>query len=93
MSLTKEKIAGIIQSQNGITKKRSIEIIETLLEIIKNALVNGQDVLISGFGKFSVREKGERRGRNPSTGDDLMLKSRRVARLKWSRRLREKINI
>ena len=66
--------------------------IETLLEIIKRALESGGDVLVSGFGKFCVREKQGRRGRNPSTGEDMMLEPRKVVTFKWSRQLRNKIN-
>jgi integration host factor subunit alpha len=71
---------------------QSQEIVETLLELIKSELVSGEDVLISGFGKFCVKEKGERRGRNPATGGTLMLKSRRVVTFKCSGKLRDKIN-
>jgi len=63
-----------------------------LLEIIKNTLENGQDVLISGFGKFCVKEKNSRRGRNPQTGKDLTLEARRVVTFKCSSALKDKIN-
>ena len=92
MTLTKAHMFEIIHSQNSLPKKRSTEIIEILLELIKKSLENGDDVLISGFGKFTVKEKGERRGRNPATGTDLMLKPRKVVTFKCSGRLREKIN-
>jgi integration host factor subunit alpha len=65
--------------------------VETLLELIKSKFVSGEDVLISGFGKFCVKEKHERRGRNPATGDSMMLRSRRVVTFRCSRRLRDKI--
>jgi integration host factor subunit alpha len=67
-------------------------LIETLLEIIKRTLESGGDVLVSGFGEFCVREKQGRRGRNPSTGEDMMLEPRKVVTFKWSRQLRNKIN-
>ena len=76
----------------GFTKKRSVDIIETLLEIIKSNLEKSEDVLISGFGKFCVKNKKQRRGRNPSTGEDLMLRERRVVTFKCSGKLRKKIN-
>lgn len=76
----------------GFTKKKSIEIIEKLLEIIKSTLGQGEDVLISGFGKFCVRKKKQRRGRNPATGDDLILRERQVVTFKCSGKLRKKIN-
>ena len=92
MALTKADIIEIVYKELGLPKSRCTELVETLLEIIKHSLENGQDVLISGFGKFCVREKNERRGRNPATGDDLMLDSRRVVTFKCSHLLREKIN-
>ena len=73
MALTKNTIVTRIH-ELGFTKKKSVEIIETLLEIIKRTLEKGDDVLISGFGKFCVKEKKRRRGRNPATGEDLLLK-------------------
>jgi len=66
--------------------------VETLLEVAKKTLEEGEDVLISGFGKFCVKEKDARRGRNPQTGDDLTLESRRVVTFKCSRALKDKIN-
>jgi integration host factor subunit alpha len=80
------------QNQTGFQKTRSSEIVETLLEIIKSTLESGEDVLISGFGKFSVNEKKARRGRNPSTGEDMMLAPRKVVTFKCSGKLRDKIN-
>jgi integration host factor subunit alpha len=62
------------------------------LEIIKSTLESGEDILISGFGKFNVKEKGERRGRNPSTGDDAIVSARKVVRFKCSGKLRSKVN-
>ena len=70
----------------------AIELVETLLELIKKSLENGEDVLISGFGKFSVRKKKERRGRNPATGREMMIESRKVVTFKSSGNLRDKIN-
>jgi integration host factor subunit alpha len=92
MSLTKADIIKAISEANGFPKNKSIETVETLLEIIKRTLVSGEDVLVSGFGKFCVKEKRERRGRNPATGNDLMLAPRRVVTFKCSGKLREKIN-
>jgi len=66
--------------------------LETLLELIKSNLEKGEDVLISGFGKFCVKEKNERRGRNPATGNDMLLDSRRVVTFRCSHLLRDKIN-
>ena len=92
MTLTKAQMVESVQNQIGFQKTRSSEIVETLLEIIKSTLESGEDVLISGFGKFSVNEKKARRGRNPSTGEDMMLAPRKVVTFKCSGKLRDKIN-
>ena len=91
MALTKSDIV-IAVHDLGFTKKQSADIIESLLEVIKSNLEKSEDVLISGFGKFSVRDKGRRRGRNPATGEDLILNARKVITFKCSGKLRHKIN-
>ena len=91
MAVTKQDIVMRVNDL-GFSKKKSIEIIESLLEIIKQSLENGEDVLISGFGKFRIKEKNQRRGRNPATGEDLILPGRRVVTLKCSGKLKNKIN-
>jgi integration host factor subunit alpha len=92
MALTKVEMVNSISDQMGCPKNRSSEIVETLLELIKKSLESGDDVMISNFGKFCVKEKRERRGRNPSTGKDLMLKPRKVVTFRCSGNLRKKIN-
>ncbi len=92
MSLTKTHIIKTIQNHLNLPKNKSTEIVETLFEIIKSALESGEDVLISGFGKFCVREKRERKGRNPATDEPMMLVPRKVVTFKCSGKLREKIN-
>ena len=92
MALTKNVIVEKIQNGLGFPKNQSIEIAESLLEIIKSALASGDDVLVSGFGKFCVNDKKERKGRNPATGEDLMLSPRRVVTFKCSGKLRESVN-
>jgi integration host factor subunit alpha len=92
MALTKVQIVESIHNQIGFTQKRSSEIVETLLEIIKSTLESGEDVLISNFGKFCVKQKDERKGRNPATGHDMMLAPRKVLTFKCSGKLRDKIN-
>ncbi|MFZ2633295.1 MAG: integration host factor subunit alpha [Desulfosalsimonadaceae bacterium] len=91
MALTKNKIVEHV-NELGFTKKKSVEIVESLLKIIKDSLEKGDDVLVSGFGKFCVKEKSTRRGRNPATGDDLLLDERNVVTFKCSGKLRESIN-
>jgi len=92
MALTKIEIVNSIADQIGYPKNHSSEIVETLLEIIKKSLESSDDVMISNFGKFCVRDKTARRGRNPETGDDMILKPRKVVTFKCSGRLREKLN-
>jgi integration host factor subunit alpha len=92
MALTKQDIADRLQSKLGFLKNQSIEITESLLEIIKFSLESGEDLLVSGFGKFCVKEKAQRRGRNPATGEDAILPARRIVTFKCSGKLREKIN-
>ncbi len=92
MALTKEKIINSIYHQVGLSKSQSRAVVEKLFELIKQTLENGEDILISGFGKFVVKEKAARRGRNPQTTEDLQLRARRVVVFKTSGVLREKIN-
>ena len=92
MTLTKANIVDAIHNDLGFPKNRSAELIEILLEQIKSTLEKGEDVLISGFGKFCIMNKKERRGRNPATGDDMMLSQRQVGTFRCSLLLREKIN-
>ena len=91
MALTKNNIVEKIH-ELGFTKKKSVDIVESLLELIKNVLEKGDDVLISGFGKFCIKNKKKRKGRNPATGSDLVLRKRKVVIFKCSGKLRNKIN-
>jgi len=92
MALTKDDVVKALVKETGCQLNQSIEMIETLLELIKFTLASGEDVLISGFGKFCVNEKRQRRGRNPATGEAMMLDARRVVTFKCSGQLRKKIN-
>ena len=92
MALTKHDIVQQMQDQLGFQKNQSIDITETLLELIKSSLEAGDDVLVSGFGKFCVKDKRERKGRNPATGDTMMLKPRKIVTFKCSGKLRDKVN-
>jgi integration host factor subunit alpha len=92
MTTTKSDIVNAVAEANGFHQNKSAEIIEALLDLIKTKLAAGEDVLISGFGKFCVKKKQERRGRNPATGEDLILEARRVVTFKCSGQLRDKIN-
>ncbi len=92
MTLTKAHFTDSIRKGLGLPKSRSSELLTSLLEIMKATLANGDDILISGFGKFCVKGKNDRRGRNPSTGEDMMLEARRVVTFKCSRPLKQKLN-
>ena len=92
MNLTKARVVEQIHRKIGLPQKESSEVVEKLLEIIKSTLESGEDILISGFGKFCVNEKNARKGRNPATGADMMIKPRRVVTFKCSAGLRDRIN-
>ena len=92
MTLTKASIVDLVCSENGCSRKDAVNAVEILVETMKRTLASGEDVLISGFGKFNVKSKKERRGRNPATGDDLVLEPRKVVTFKCSGQLRDKIN-
>jgi len=92
MALTKEKIINNVHNQIGLSKQEARDAVERVLEIMKDTLAQEEDLLISGFGKFSVRRKNARRGRNPQTRQDLMLRARSVVVFKTSGVLRNRIN-
>ena len=92
MSITKAHLADSIHDKLRLPKNQSVQVLESIIEIIKKTLENGEDVLISGFGKFCVKDKKKRRGRNPQTGEDLILGRRRVVGFKCSGKLRERMN-
>ena len=88
MTLTKADIVARVYAQGMLTKSEACASVERSLDIIKDTLASGQDVLISGFGKWSVRQKAQRRGRNPQTGNPLLLSPRKVVTFKPSRVLK-----
>ena len=92
MALTKNTLIEKISEETKLSNKKSTDSVEAILEIMKTALETGDDVLISGFGKFCVNEKNARKGRNPATGDDLMLPGRKVVTFKCSGKLRDRVN-
>jgi integration host factor subunit alpha len=92
MALTREAITRSVFDRLNLSKAASAKAVEVTFEIIKKTLEAGEDVLITGFGKFSVRGKGKRRGRNPQTGEDLILAERRVVTFKCSMVLKRKLN-
>lgn len=92
MTLTKADLIESIYNQVGFSRSTSARMVETVLEIIKGKLEEGEEVLVSGFGKFSPRNKEQRRGRNPATGESLTLKERRIITFKCSSVLKKRIN-
>ena len=92
MTITKEAIVNNIHNHLGLPNMKAVELFETTLEIIKETLESGEDVLISGFGKFCVKEKNERIGRNLKTGEHVPIEARRVVVFKCSGLLRDRIN-
>ena len=92
MAFTKSAIISKITDEMGLSNKKSTDSVETVLEIIKSALASGEDVLVSGFGKFCVRGKKERLGRNPATGESMMLSPRRVVSFQCSEKIKDRIN-
>ena len=93
MTITKAHLIDHLHRNHNLSREESISTIDSLLEIIKHTLESGENLLISGFGKFILKEKNKRRGRNPATGKDLFLDARRIVIFKCSKNLREKINV
>lgn len=93
MALTKQGIIKQVYKELGVPKYQSVEIVESLLEIIKATLASGDDLLVSGFGKFCVRDKKKRKGRNIGTGENVTLPARRVVTFRCSSKLRDKLNV
>ena len=93
MKLTKADLtARVYATHSTLTKAQSAEVVEAFISIAKAAMIAGNDLLLSGFGKFYVKDKSPRRGRNPQTGEELQLQSRRVVTFKPSGLLRARVN-
>jgi len=92
MTLTKIDIAERFCTELGLGQSKSLELVESVIEKIKATLASGDDVLVSGFGKFCVKTKRERKGRNPATGEVLMLKPSKIVTFKCSGKLKDKVN-
>jgi integration host factor subunit alpha len=92
MTITKSSLLNSVENRLDISRTEASEIVEAFLETIKKSLASGEDILISGFGKFCVKEKKGRKGRNPSTGEDLFLDARRVVTFKCSSVLNKRMN-
>lgn len=93
MTLTKANLVqAVYKKHQHLTKTQAADSVETFIQLVKESLISGEDLLLSGFGKFNVKDKKPRRGRNPQTGDELILDARRVVTFKPSGILRSKIN-
>lgn len=90
--MTKADIVERITNESAFTKAESIDIVESLLEIIKETLADGETLKVSGFGSFVVKEKNDRRGRNPQTGEEITIEARRVLTFKPSAVLKSAMN-
>ena len=92
VTVTKVGLARSIAAELGFPKNQAAKLVETIVELIKARLISGEDVLVTGFGKFCVKSKRARKGRNPATHESMMLKSRKVVTFKWSIHLKKKLN-
>lgn len=90
--MTKADIARIVHERVGLTKKESAQIVESVLDVVRDALEQGENVKLSGFGHFMVRQKHARRGRNPKTGTDITIAPRSVVTFRASPLLKDKLN-
>ena len=92
MALTKRQIAQSVKHGTGLSSNQANQSVDTIFEILKSTLASGEDVLVSGFGKFKVREKNARRWRNPATREIELLKPRKVVTFQCSGKLKERLN-
>lgn len=92
MTLTKAHIVDRVYDRTQVTKKEAADYVNEILEVMKEALEEGEEIKLSGFGKFEVRKKGERIGRNPRTGDEIVIPERKVLRFKVSQVLKDELN-
>lgn len=92
MTVTKADLVNVVYDRVGIPKKDAVDYVETIFEAMKEVLERGDELKISGFGKFEVRQKGERIGRNPHSGIEIMIPKRKVLRFKVSQVLKDELN-
>ena len=91
MALTKAEISNHLSENVGLSKREAKEFVESFFEDIKSTLESGEVVKISGFGSFELKDKGERPGRNPKTGEDIPIAARRVVTFRAGQKLKEKV--
>lgn len=92
MTMTKADLVNIVYEQVGVSKKDATKYVDTILETMKETLESGDELKVSGFGKFEVRKKGKRIGRNPQSGIEIMIPERKVLRFKVSQVLKDELN-
>ena len=93
MTLTKaDLVQQLYKTHPNLTKSQAVDSVETFLSLAKSSLIAGEGLLLSGFGKFNIKDKNSRRGRNPQTGSELTLDARRVVTFKPAAILRSRIN-
>ncbi|MDD2540521.1 MAG: integration host factor subunit alpha [Desulfuromonadaceae bacterium] len=90
--MTKIDIVEKISNQLGFTKKAASDYLESVFALMKETLASGEDIKISGFGKFEIKKKKDRRGRNPATGDSIIIEARKILTYKSSTLLKARIN-
>jgi integration host factor subunit alpha len=90
--MTKADIVEKVQAGTGMTKREATEMVEAVFSIMKSTLESGETLKISGFGRFEVKQKANRRGRNPQTGESITIEARRILTFKPSNLLRDAIN-
>jgi len=90
--MTKADIVERVAEKTGFSKKDSVELVELVFETLKDTIAGGENLKISGFGNFNVRQKADRRGRNPQTGEEITIEARRILTFKASHMLKQSIN-
>lgn len=90
--MTKADMVELVYERIGVSKREAANVVESIFDIIKESLERGENVKISGFGSFNLREKQPRRGRNPQTGEEITISARRVLSFKSSNVLRDQLN-
>ena len=91
MTVTKMELANLLFDELGLNKREAKEFVELFFEEIRSALENGDNVKFSGFGSFSVRDKPQRPGRNPKTGEEIPVSARRVVTYKASQKIKDRV--
>ena len=91
MTLTKSDIIEDLNNRIGLNKREAKELVDSVFETIKKTLINGEEVKVSGFGNFQLKDKHARPGRNPRTGEDVEITARRVVTFKSGQKLKEKV--